>query len=335
MNKVTKIGLTALCGSLAAVAANAGSMSVSGGAALTWTSESAAVSGNPIGMKNNLTFGAAGELDNGYSWTMNAYQSDANTLTSSTWSMNMDTLGSIKVDFGAGGVGLDALDDKMPTAWEETHGTGSASGLDTITGVHGSAAIQWSAAADMLPMGTSLAIAFTPKADGGGLQADLGNSGDLNNEMEEGWDIVVQSGLGIDGLNVFAGSSVIEKTGTGEAEDKQEHTIGATYAVGAVTVGYQEMTEDPGTTTGTDHYDSMAYGISFNVNDNLALSFGHYESERENAGAANVELELDSIQMSYNMGGASIKIASTDVDNASYSSGSKADTNTVALSLAF
>jgi len=249
--------------------------------------------------------------------------------------MNMDTMGSLKVDFGAGGVGLDALDDKMPTAWEETHGTGAATGLDTITGVHGSAAIQWSAAADMLPMGTSLAIAYSPKADGGGLQADLGNSGDLNNEMESGWDIVVQSGLGVDGLNVFGGSSVIEKTGSGEAEDKQEHTFGATYAVGAVTVGYQEMTEDPGTTTGTDHYDSMAYGISFNVSDNLALSYGHYESERENAGAANVTLELDSIQMSYNMGGASVKIASTDVDNASYSSGSKADTNTIAISLAF
>jgi len=335
MNKVTKIGVTALCGSLAAVAANAGGMSVSGGAGFTWTSESGGVTGNPIGMKNNLTFGAAGELDNGYSWSMNAYQSDANALTSATWSINMDTLGSLKVDFGAGGVGLDALDDKMPTAWEETHGTGSASGLDTITGVHGSAAIQWSAAADLLPMGSSLAIAFTPKADGGGLQADLGNSGDLNNEMEEGWDIVLSTGLDIDGLNVFAGRSKIEKTGSGETESKNEHTYGATYAIGSVTLGYQEMMEDPGTATGTDHYDSMAYGVSFNVSDNMAISFGHYESERNNAGAANVTLELDSLQMSYNMGGASIKIATTDVDNASYSSGTKADTNTVAVSLAF
>ena len=38
MNKITKIGVTALCGSLAAVAANAGGMSVSGGAGFTWTS---------------------------------------------------------------------------------------------------------------------------------------------------------------------------------------------------------------------------------------------------------------------------------------------------------
>jgi hypothetical protein len=95
------------------------------------------------------------------------------------------------------------------------------------------------------------------------------------------------------------------------------------------------MKEDPGTATGTDHYDSMAYGVSFNVSDNMAISFGHYESERANAGAANVTLELDSLQMSYNMGGATIKIATTDVDNAAYSSGSKADTNTVAIALAF
>ena len=38
MNKLTKVGVSALCGSLAAVAsANAGTMSVSGTADATWT----------------------------------------------------------------------------------------------------------------------------------------------------------------------------------------------------------------------------------------------------------------------------------------------------------
>ena len=39
MNKMTKLGVSALCGSLAAVsAANAGALSVSGGIDMTWHS---------------------------------------------------------------------------------------------------------------------------------------------------------------------------------------------------------------------------------------------------------------------------------------------------------
>ena len=38
MNKLKKIGLSALAGSLAAVSANAGDFSISGGAELSWTS---------------------------------------------------------------------------------------------------------------------------------------------------------------------------------------------------------------------------------------------------------------------------------------------------------
>ena len=47
MNKLTKIGVSALCGSLASVAAaNAGSMDVTGAASATWVSLSDQVTGN-------------------------------------------------------------------------------------------------------------------------------------------------------------------------------------------------------------------------------------------------------------------------------------------------
>ena len=141
MNKLTKVGLTALAGSLAAVAgANAGSLTVSGGSDITWlsktgntTSSTDANTGNPIGWKNNITFGASGELDNGISWSANAYNSDAQALTSSNITFDLGGMGSLLIDNGAGGAGLDALDDKMPTAWEETHGTGINSGAVTVS----------------------------------------------------------------------------------------------------------------------------------------------------------------------------------------------------------
>ena len=65
MDKLTKIGVSALCGSLASVAAaNAGSMDVTGSASATYTSLSDTVVGNPLGMTTALTFTGNGELDN-------------------------------------------------------------------------------------------------------------------------------------------------------------------------------------------------------------------------------------------------------------------------------
>ena len=66
MNKLTKVGCSALCGSLAAIAsANAGTLSVTGGADMTWISNGTAVTGNPLGIGSNYTLNGAGELDNG------------------------------------------------------------------------------------------------------------------------------------------------------------------------------------------------------------------------------------------------------------------------------
>ena len=64
MNKLTKYGVSALCGSLAAVsAANAGDMSVSGTVDMSWVTFDDEVTGNPIGMGSNVRFTGTGELD--------------------------------------------------------------------------------------------------------------------------------------------------------------------------------------------------------------------------------------------------------------------------------
>ena len=54
MNKLTKVGCSALCGSLAAISsASAGEMTVTGGADLTWLSSSE-TTGNPLGIGSNF-----------------------------------------------------------------------------------------------------------------------------------------------------------------------------------------------------------------------------------------------------------------------------------------
>ena len=71
MNKISKIGLSALCGSLASVSAvNAGTLDVTGGASATWTTLGSTVTGNPLGMDTGLTFTGSGELDGGQTFSV-------------------------------------------------------------------------------------------------------------------------------------------------------------------------------------------------------------------------------------------------------------------------
>ena len=71
--------------------------------------------------------------------------------------------------------------------------------------------------------------------------------------------------------------------------------------------------------------------MSFNVNDDLSLSYGHVESDE--TGASKEDPEADSIQAAYTMGGATFRIAEVDVENQAYSSSGDADLNATIISL--
>ncbi len=339
MNKLAKIGVSALCGSLAAVAsAQAGEMSVSGGATATWSKGAPGTTGNPIGMNSGLTFTGSGELDNGTTFTLTVTHADQAAYSSANIVMTVPGLGTIGIDQGAGGQGIDRIDDMMPTAWEETTGTNVGTGMQTIAGVGGSSNIEWGLDSGMLPDGLSAHIAYSPSA--GGSQANDKATGGTSGAQGSGWDVVIQhSGLS-DGLNVFGGYSTIDvytDATAGRTGDRNQVGFGATYAIGATTLGYQYTKDDIQAVSGTNYYENQAFGVSFNVNDDLSLSAGMHNSERNHTNGTTTEVEATSIQMAYSMGGASLKIAHTDVDNASYSTAVNNDKDgyTVALTLAF
>jgi len=341
MNKLTKIGVSALCGSLASVAANAGTMEVLGGATATWSSNEGTVTGNPIGMNSGLTFKGTGELDNGTTFTLTVTGTDQMAYTSGSIAMVTPSMGTISIVQAAGGAGVDRYDDMMPTAWEETNGTSLATGLNTVAGVGTTMNIEWSLPADMLPEGMSAHIAVTPRA-GAGVTNDKASGGDSTSN-KSGYDIALSHNALVDGLNVFAGRSVIEQhknVGVGASGDRTQYVVGATYAVGGFTLGYQESRDNlanTGVGAVTSYYANQAYGVSFNVNDNLSLSYGSHKSDRNLNSGTSVELEAESLQMSYTMGGMSIKVAESTVDNGSYTAGTGSDRDgtTIALTLAF
>jgi len=344
MNKLTKIGVSALCGSLASVAAaHAGALSVTGGATATYVSNENTVTGNPIGLSSGILFTGTGELDNGTTFTLTLSNTDQSAYSSGSIALATPSLGTFTIDQGAGGTGVDRYDDMMPTAWEETNGTGLGTGLQTIPGVSGQASIDWKVGADMLPDGLGLAIAYTPRATGANGANDKASSGSLNEGAGSGWDIAVEHTGLADGLKVFGGYSIIDQTtveagigGVGVTGDRTQVALGATYAVGGLTVGYQKTHDSRGGST--SFYDNTAYGVSFAVNDDLTISYGAHDSERGlSDGSNSIELQGESLQMSYTMGGASIKIAESSVNNGSYQSTTTFDKDgtTVALTLAF
>jgi hypothetical protein len=148
----------------------------------------------------------------------------------------------------------------------------------------------------------------------------------------------------MDGAEVFVGYSNIEQDANaalaaGKTGDRSQYVYGFTYAVGSFTVGYQYSRDNlqQAAASLVSFYENNAYGVSFQVNDDLSLSYGAHESEANKTNATNISNDAYSLQLAYSMGGASIKVAETHVDNANYQTGAANDIDgtTIALSLAF
>ena len=78
----------------------------------------------------------------------------------------------------------------------------------------------------------------------------------------------------------------------GGQDDHKSHAMGFTYAVGGLTFGYLVSNDAHDDAGGTDAYANTAFGISFNVNDDLSISYGEHKSDRESNGDACVETKL-------------------------------------------
>ena len=340
MNKLTKLGVTALCGTLAAVStASAGEMSVAGGVTATYATHDYGTTGNPLGMNTGLTFTGSGELDNGGTFTLSIGQTDQIGYDASSISYVSPSLGTFTYDEGAG-TGLDRIDDMIPTAWEETNGTSVGTGMQTVAGAGGSTDIEWTAPSSMLADGMSLHFAYSPLPDGT-KNIDKATGGATGGVTGSGWDLVVQHSGMLDGLNVFAGYSEIDQKAS--ALEKSGNRLGVayglTYALGNVSAGY-EYSKDNLRNIGhgaISFYENQMYGISFAVNDDLSISYGVAKSEQSKRTSVVTELDAHSFQVAYSMGGASIKLANTSVDHGNYDSSSATDRSgtTLAVSLAF
>ena len=104
MNKLKNIGISALAGTLVSLsAAQAGGVSVSGAMELSYTMlDHDEVTGNPLGMKKNISFGGSGDLSDGggVTWAYGVGMTDAFGLSSATMSINMGGIATLTYDPG-------------------------------------------------------------------------------------------------------------------------------------------------------------------------------------------------------------------------------------------
>jgi len=338
MNKLTKLGASALCGSLAAIsAANAGDLTVTGGVDMSWISLENDTTGNPIGMGSNLTFSGSGELDNGWNVALSVALANAAAYSNTNVTVTVPALGDIRIDQGLSATGISRIDDVTPNVWEEAYGTGLGTGIDNVDGSSTGSTIEYTP--NMTPDGLTARIGYTPNA--GSKNAGDKASAVHYGAKKAGYDMTVVATdeiLGMDGLTIHAGLSRIE-IDQGNASyngDWEEETLAITYAAGGFTLGYQWSEEDLGTSTGAQQYDNDGYGITFNVNDDLSIGYNNYESAQTNSNG-NVTAEATSIQIAYSVGGASVRLAEASIDNASYQTAAMydRDATTLSVSLAF
>ena len=344
MNKLTKVGCSALCGSLAAIsAANAGDLSVTGGAHVTYMSNSTANTGNPFGMASAVTFAGSGELDNGWTYGLTIDETDTVAFSAARINLTMGGLGTIEFDQGNSGNGIAAYDNVLPTAWEEAHGAGLSGGVKTVLGVGASDNIQYT-----LPtvLGTTIAVTYAREV-GSSDTADKA-TGHVMDAQEDGVDLTIKMNpsLGteiLSGLNIYAGASTIDVTDTAnQLEDKYEGVGAVVYALGPVEVGAMWSGSYDGTASGYHSYKNHGFGIAFNVNDDFSVSYGEYQTRKAGydtdetqGGPEDRVVEVTSWQAAYTMGGASFRVADVKADNVLFDKNQDQSATIVSLGLAF
>ena len=326
---IKKIGLTALAGSLVATSAFAGSLTLSGGAKLSYTTKGGSIATTDVAsgfaMDQDISASGSAELDNGmtisvsHGLTGTGGVSDTSSLT-----LDMGDMGSISYNDTDGHYGLAALEDKMPKAYEEAN-----DGLGTTA-----------TPANMAKMASGQGFGYSVNV--GGASVGIGWSdglGATTDRTDGGQDLDVASTNSSSSIAVMytvedLGLTVMAGSGTeGQADGKElDHTtIGAIYSYGPVSVGYQINDEEDSDSSGTD-YETEIYSVAFNVNENLSISYGEHNTEKE---GTTVDQEAKSVQASYSMGGMTINLKDSEMDNVDNVANNTHNTTEILVTFAF
>jgi outer membrane protein OmpU len=335
MNKLKKIGLTALAGSLVAFSANAVEMSVSGNAEVTYTTNNGTIgaeTGNPFGANTAISFSGSGDVGFGTATIVRTLNdNNPTTYLSAYQTVDLGDMGIVSFDSKGGGlVGLTANDDLLPTAYEEVWNGVAGAG---VTGGGSSDNLGYRNTFGAI----SVSAGYYPGGTGGSADGENDGAGSTGS----GKDIYLSadmSDFGAPGLTVGAGIYRKDDTqGDTIADDGREQIALVKYSSGPVTVGVTMSDATGGTITNlraTEHH-TQAASIAFAVNDALSISYARQDKEFDKSQATNVTEEVKAFNASYTLGAASIRATLSESDNDNGVTGDKDEHMEISLVLAF
>jgi len=308
MNKLKKVGLTALATTLVASSVNAGEMSVSGSAVLNYTGLSSASDANPFSMGDSIKFNGSGDLDNGMTVGV-YYELDGGNFDDYSLTLGlgdgMGTFGFSGASMSPGGV--DSVKDIVPAAYTPVYEAVNAvdNGLATTSGRNQTGMLGYQNAIGDV----AVSLGYNPK----------------NSTAHKGAETSIGiTYTGVEGLSIVAGRM-------DDGDVAENDTYGVKYTMGNVTAAYQ-ITKVNYDATSSNDQDAAHYGISLAVNENLSVSAGRQVVEIDTA----VDDEINTgIQASYTMGSITIAAAMHQVDSAGGVAGSDAEATILEVGFAF
>ena len=331
MNKLKKIGLTALAGSLVATSVFAGDMAVTGNAGITFAGQDKSDKGNGWTMSDEITFPGSGELDNGFTLSVsmqldnNAVAATGNTMDNRSLSLDMADAGKITFYGHGADSALSAVDDVMPRAggneaWDTIGASGGGTAKFGSIGGHSVNNMMHYSNSSMIE-GVSLNASYAP-----GTSATTAAGGDAGAEGTTSFAIAY---TGVEGLTL--GYAIDENGALGTAAVDYD-TMYIKYAMGAVTVGYQKSESDGSLTSLANDDEFQAYGISYAVSEDLSVS---YEQSKYDDGVQTTDQENTLFGASYSMGSMSLSMSMVSMDNVGGSTDANDDVAGYEVGLSF
>ena len=341
----------------------AGELSVSGSAEASYiiggTDDS---NSKGLGISNEISFTASGEFGNGYTWAYKMNLDEGATIA------NDDT--ALVIGLGnMGNAGIFISDGGLST--EFGHGAGAyAVGSDVInTGsikmgsmdISNYNNVQYHTPAGLLPFGITAKVGYAPNLaapkvtsveEGNNPEATL-NADGVTTAAGAGQDASHYqiTATPIDGLTV--GADYFRADGnTNVSQQPEAGNAYIKYATGPVVIGLGKSLLAPGFTntaasTDVDNqlYDTDSYGILFAVNEAMSVSYNKEKSTlttstgvvagQTTSTKTKVETDVDTYQVAYNIGGATLAIVKSEADNAGYTTNKEVSATFISLKMAF
>ena len=341
--------MSALAGALVSLsAAQAGGVSVSGNWELSYTNlDNDEVTGNKLGMNKNISFGASGDITSGggVTWTSSIAATDALGLSSAYMTLNFGDIMTMTYDSGDGSWGANAVDNIVPTAWEEID-AGFSTGIIDVGAVSKSKGV-YNMTITAPGSGTGLSFSYVPRmggdhvADGatGGATGD-GYGADLRFDLvnvsysQFGWRLGAAAEMQHKRESCEEQRRVIGRVGTLHSCDKGSTSVfyGNPYAgtgytslrIGPISAGFQMSYSEPQETANnaTSIQEKYGYvgGVALTVGSYMSVSYGrgtdrYRYNDHARAGGEFVNANFSGWSAAVNAGPVALKVMDNRVVN--------------------